>query len=135
MKKRSVGVTVVGSFFLIWGALGIWRVASFGPAIASTFAREGIRALRDEVFFTMILGYGMIIVYLVSGIGMLMLKNWARELFLVASVVYVVSYVAGLFRPGGESFVGLLVNVIWYGLIAWFLLRPSVKTQFQGSRS
>lgn len=133
MKRRSIGVIVLGIFFIIWGMLGIWRITSFGPgflpAIASALEREGILALlRDHELFSAILGCVMAVVYLASGIGVVLLKNWARRLFLAASIVYLTSNLLAAFQSGGwPSMLGI---TIWYGLIMWFLLRPSVKAQF-----
>jgi hypothetical protein len=76
---------------------------------------------------------------LVAGIGVLMLKHWARRLT-VFLAGYSASYgVFSLFKSGvifpqpyRSSGIGVLVvALIWNALILWYFLRPGVKAQFQ----
>ncbi len=82
---------------------------------------------------------------LVSGIGLLKIKNWARKLVLGISAVIIlrnlVSFIIGLTMPANPAWTtlrgrGILIFVmfvgsIFYILILWYFNRTRVKKQFQ----
>jgi len=82
-------------------------------------------------------------VWLVAGIGVLMLKNWARWLTLLAASGWLWFWGDGFlterrlervyghqWRPHGQSQWDWLIPIGWGALLLWYFLRPSVRAQF-----
>lgn len=82
-------------------------------------------------------------VWLVAGIGVLMLKNWARWLTLMVAFLWLLFEGNGalterrlerlygpVWSPYGRSQWDRLIPIGWCALILWYFLRPSVRAQF-----
>ena len=72
----------------------------------------------------------------VSGVGVLLFKNWGRSLMLVSAGLWFL-ILAGALATKTLQYrnVVVLVLLVWYGSMLWYFLRPSVKAQFQAARS
>ena len=67
--------------------------------------------------------------WLIAGIGVIRLKNWARWLTLMAAAAWVLFWgVAFCMEPKLAWHCLLILG--WGGLILWYFLRPSVRAQF-----
>lgn len=146
MKKRSTGVAILAVWFIVGGLMGIYKgYVSPDPSLKML---PSFYALASPV-----LG----IIYLVLGVGIFMLKEWAR----VGVIVYQVLNVAWtvILLPPMESYmrqtvksadpqisqelldttVGFLKGFSFFGsffvlaVIAFFLTRPKVMEQFKTS--
>ncbi len=85
------------------------------------------------------------ILYLVCGVGILKLKNWARRGIIILAMVYSILFIPAtgiilyvmLKSHKFPSFVelgitsGMILLLLYNGLILWFFNRTSIKEQFQ----
>lgn len=67
----------------------------------------------------------------ISGIGLLRLKNWARWLTIVIMGISVVWLMIDVVARG--TLIRAIYGLIFSGVVLWYFLRPSVKAQFQRS--
>jgi hypothetical protein len=122
VKKRPVGVVIVGIVLMVLGVLGI-----VGVPFVWLFAGE------SQPRHWVLGATGSILLSLISGIGILMLKNWARLLLLFWTGASLAMSAVQLVI-GGPQFLHPAVTLVWYGFMLWYFwyfLRPSVKAQFQ----
>jgi len=97
----------------------------------------GLVSKQITTFLVVLLvGTVLAISFLVSGIGILRLREWARRLILGTAVAMIAAHViqAATGLPPSAQYIALLKTVsrlIFYGLIIWFFSRASVKAQFQ----
>lgn len=121
--RRSWGITILGIFFIFIGGITVLTIlfevidslGRFGP---SSIAVNSPDALRGFFIF-----FGLPVIIYTAGIGMLLLRSWARRL-----VLYVIPLSTLLFLGiENTSIMGLLVICL---LILYFT-RPSVRKQFQ----
>ncbi len=141
--QRPTGVTILAvldflaagaclllavAFGLGFGLLGSIAGGGEGGSDAGMAVLMGLGALAGVVFVVAAL------ISLVVGVGLWKLKNWARILTIVFSILGVLSNLAGAVIPmmTGEpvsavsSLIGLGVNV----LILWYMFQPDVKQAF-----
>jgi hypothetical protein len=118
-----IGLLLMVGFGLLGGAVG--QAGEDGSGMALLM---GLGAVAGVVFLVVAL------IPLIIGIGLWKLKNWARILVIVFSILGVLSNLAGAVIPltTGEpvsavsSIIGLGVN----GLIIWYMFQPHVKEAF-----
>ena len=148
--KQPLGVKIFGALFLAFGMLGLW----FKVTALVHWLRDP--KLSSQLILAVCLLLLNLVFNLACGIGLLMLKSWARRLTmlmggLLASecvllvVVVVVARLASLPFPHGAllhwlgipaSWLGVFGSIVcWYGVIIGYFLRPSVKAQFTSSGS
>ena len=152
MKKRSVGVTILGVLFVLGGLLALLTPPLLrGLADLPQFTPEQQEQLRQALGGTkQILMTVSGVASLAAGIGLFLLQSWARVLTLVLAAVSMVQGAWGFLsllatgghtagspdQPGGGVIHALSLFVIacsvfgWNGLILWYFLRSSVKAQF-----
>lgn len=157
--RQSKGLTIFGSIFIILGIIGIaiWVVMStigFKLVIPSeesrrileeTLAQEFVNRTGLPLVFKTAASFLCLIfsvLFIISGIGILRLKRWAR----ITSVYIFILWAA--FNMGYESIITLtlakgfsfkaLINfvepvlwILWAIFIFWFFNRSSVKAQFE----
>ncbi len=90
MKKRSIGVSIFGWWYLIAGAIG---VLSF-PMLLIMRAASAFLPQKDVIFmkqftgnFYLLYALVMSIATLITAIGILKLKSWARKLIIIICIV------------------------------------------------
>ncbi len=132
-KKRSKGVTILSAWLMLSAAIGILGTISSGSAIPSLMKS---------------LNLAWLILALLCGIGLFLLKEWARK---AAITLYAFSVALGTFNlfimghiqweqiapdilPAQKTMVCILsagIYLVWFIAIAFFLTRPKVKEQFK----
>ncbi len=142
--KRSRGVTVFGVIAIIFGSLGTlgscfgWIIfIERGPLLMQALEQYGLSLDQMTTFLIhIIVGTIVSILFLVSGIGILKLREWARRLIPWTAVAFIAARViqtaTGLF--GANKYIALfkiISALIFWGLIIWFFNRTSIKAQFQ----
>lgn len=117
-KKRSVGVIIFGLLFIICTL----------PNILIRFIRLGSISLPYLI---------TPLISVVTGIGILLLKEWGRKLALISAIVVVVVSSAMFFINPEIIFKNthnLLINIYlltYFGLVWYFFTRYKVKEQFK----
>ncbi len=141
MRPRPAGVTVIAVLQFIGTAICALCGVAFlvaGGAIAATLAQQG-GAIGGSMVAA-IVGVGSIFflifaaIWLITAIGMLKLKNWARWLTIIftglsAIAALVVAVVNILHGQVGFAVVRLIFLAI-YGLILWYMFTPEVIQAF-----
>ena len=128
MKKRSKGVTFFGIAFLLIGIISMY-VSIFGVLFV----------WKNQVFAVPAIVCSA--VFITAGIGILLLKQWARYLAIISALILTLLTITRfikclLVKPEilhaeklcNEFFVlGIIAN----GVILSFFTRPKVKEQFK----
>lgn len=146
MKKRPLGVKVFGILLVFWGVDMLLSSVGVVPRLLRVFSAGHPDAARVawSLFQRFLIVPPMVaVIWLVVGIGVLMLKRWARLLAPIAPGILPVwllaEYVASVQSPLGPGAVIVLwvgccltgfVSLVWGGVSLWYFLRPSVKAQF-----
>ena len=139
--QKPAGVVVIGALYLIGAVLLILcGVAAFGvggvfleraASMGMTMGR-GIAGGVGTFIGVAAIVFGVI--FLVIGIGLISLKNWARMIAMVLAGIFVVLGLLHMlplmihFAIFRVSFV--LVRVAINALIVWYLNQPTVKQAF-----
>ena len=114
-KKRSVGVTIFGWYFILVNLIALLI----------------IRLLRPEDFLNNLTERPIVIVrlivYLIIGIGILKLKNWARIGTIVIGIFYIIAAPVAILTA---NIVGILFLLSGISML-YFFTRPKVKEQFK----
>lgn len=144
-KKRSVGVTIVGIIAIIYGINHCIFSLPLVPMFSSSI-RQG-----HFYQFPLIVLYLMPLIYIVVGINILRLKNWARILGIYAALLTIIlslwqsmgtagGFLRFFVNLGKESHSDIFPNselfftsyfTIPALLFLLFLIRPKVKEQFK----
>lgn len=130
-KKRPKGVTIFGILFLIGALFSAFYTLKY----FSIFTKWWL-------IYTSIL---YILLVFAAGVGLLMLKGWARKLSLGFAIFFIIrqtyngvrdlSYV---YNQEPSVFVissGILILILCLSvncLLFWYLSRPKIKEQFNG---
>jgi hypothetical protein len=132
--ERSRGVTIFAVLCLIWAVIELMQSLSFPnktPLVSSMFTIE-------------------ILLSIITGIGALLLREWARKtiiIYAIVSIVIVIIFHDGLLnlyrsritttdadvKALTSSFVIpmlVIARVLWRICIIFFFTRPNVKEQF-----
>lgn len=118
---RSVSITILGIVYLLFAVLlFIFGYSSFfgqHPELSTnTFFQGGL-------FF-------IALYHLIAGIGILMLRNWARYLVFVFNSITLILLFIKLIK--GLPFASKdLLSIIFYVGVIYFLARAKVKEQFK----
>jgi hypothetical protein len=142
--ERPTGVTILAvleflgaGLFALIGLLLLVGFGLLGGAAGQAGESGGMAFLMGLGAVAGVLFLVLALIPLVVGIGLWKLKNWARILVIVFSILGVLSNLAGAVVPlmVGEpvsavsSIIGLGVN----GLILWYMFQPHVKEAFGAS--
>ena len=105
--RRSVFVTVVAWMFIVLSGFAVfisigqnimvWTHPGFSELASTSGSSTGFEGFLDRNFRLFVLGFfGVTIVMLVSSIGLLKRKNWARMVIIVLLALWVLWNVASL---------------------------------------
>jgi uncharacterized membrane protein (DUF2068 family) len=146
--NKPAGVIVLAVLYFLGAAclllLGLGFIVG-GGAIAAMLSQQGQAGANPLAAMMGFLGAGVGIFFLVMGaielivgIGLIKLKNWAR---IIAIVFTVIGACFQLFMLIGSlahfNVVAMVVPVVVLAiqaLIIWYLLKPEVKAAFQGAQ-
>lgn len=129
-KKRSIGVTILGVVHLTIFSCALIR---FIQPTADDFIEMLFRALI------------IISPFIIASIGVLMLKNWARLMYiwLFSIAILIIFFTIGICGMGGEyNPIGMYIcfaifwgTILFFVSTIYFFTRPKVKQQFIKIRS
>jgi hypothetical protein len=131
-KKRSKGIVILGTFLLV--CLLPALMAAFIAAISGPGPSERIHG-PSQIRLVFILSP---VAFLLAGIGVLALKNWARVFTIIVCSVMTLLIIGLLFLSTSVDLLPLiffLAIVIIFTSIIYYLTRPKVKRQFTGAES
>ncbi len=126
--KLTKGVMIAAIYFIVHGTLGIiWPFTGLGP-----FYQEFVTQQLDYKIYWYAKEHLVNILFLVSGIGLLNKKYWARKIALIILVIsaFIISkglawgYAGG--RPTKEIYIVSIIIVCSWNSI-WFYLIKSCK--------
>lgn len=123
MNKRPLSVTIIGWFLIVTSIFSLFSALMMGsnPQVSAMLAESPLPQSVHEIV-------GIIggLISLVSGYGILKGFNWARILYIAASV-------AGLlFSLLTVPMVSIIVlGVVMLAVIAFFLFRPAANDWFK----
>jgi len=126
MPKRSIGVTVVSCILIIFSLLAF-------SIIPLSFAQYGF---HKKLIFPLSIAFIYGLLLITPGIGLLMLKPFARKLALFVTIIGMISC---LFRIIGQFLIAPIPVLIIAGITAliayvsifFYLTRPKIKEQFR----
>jgi hypothetical protein len=147
--NRPTGVTVISILYFLGTALcllfGLIFIAGGGflATIMNQQAQAGASGMAGIMAgLGAALGVFFIVIGAVDGLvgwGLLKLKNWARIVALVLSVLGACSQLFGLLRSFSNfNIVSFVVTLMVLALHVWiitYLLKPEVKAAFQGPQA
>jgi len=139
-KKRSLGLIVFATLEILIGLLGVW-VSHFVVIIDAAYG-TGASNILEMIFWgniRSILAFLILstvpVLAIISGIGVLKLRNWGRILGIaVASVFLFIALFCNLIYLRAELytlfFIPLFISILLVCCI-YFLTRPIIKEQFK----
>ena len=150
IKRRSGGIIAFGILAILFAGIGLFQGI---PLLIGMIQKSSQWTTIIDVtplplpYFRVSVIIGIIIssLLLISGIGLLKIKSWARKLVLGISVIIIlrslISLIIGLTIPTnpvwttsrgrGTLIFAMFVGSIFYILILWYFNRAAVKKQFQ----
>ncbi|MGH9777661.1 MAG: hypothetical protein ACRD5I_04550 [Candidatus Acidiferrales bacterium] len=141
---RPTGVTILAileflgaGLFILLGLLFLVGFSLLGGAAGQAGEGSGMAVLMGLGAVAGVVFLALALIPLAIGIGLWKLKNWARILVIVFSILGVLSNLAGAAIPlmtgdpvsAVSSVIGLGVN----GLILWYMFQPHVREAFGAS--
>jgi len=155
IRKRSVGVTIIGMFIILAGALilfySVFMYFIINIPSAPRFTLFLIFGLftylsKEGYIFWAILSNLVGMIYSLSGINILRLKNWGRVLVIYCSTIVLAALLiftyfkilpfmdipaARLVLVPNFILPVFLPNVLFFLIFIYFFTRPKVKEQFK----
>lgn len=130
-KQKSIGLKVFGLCGIIIS------ITSLGILIFMN--------IKYKTLFTTIHNIGFsfyILVVFISSVGIILLKAWARILWIIISSIKIIESliksinyaINALPQMKSLHFLGQFINIIIFSLIIYFLSKKSIKSQFRASR-
>lgn len=127
MRKRPTSVSVIAWILIIKSGMSL----IMGTVILNNPKGKEIIAkslLSVPLLYTIL--YVGILITIVSGIGMLKGKNWARILYVVWSVInFSISFATSPMKPI------FIPGVVLFGVITFFLFRPKANDYFSSTEA
>lgn len=143
-NKRSIGVTILGWFYIIGGLYSIFNIFTLQSKLTTYYVT--LYSLPSNYYYvTRISSIIFTIALIIFGIGLLKTLNWVRLLTIVTEIlrftcdiiifiVYVHGYMMPYFNRIGKSgsmlYAMPIIPIVWLIFILYFLNRPNIKKQF-----
>ena len=152
-KDRKTGLIVFGILEIIFGAFCALMVPLmiFGTLAATALNKSAAQSMSPDVMVPGILFYAFLAVWFIwLGIGSIKARRWARALWLIASLVWLISGIIGwvftlLFLPDIYDQMGAsgqmpqsvttVVKTVMIGFMTvFYVIVPGILVLFYGSR-
>jgi hypothetical protein len=124
----------IGAGFCVLG--GLLAVTGAGIIHSLTVQNQGAPSAGMGSLFAMLGGaisvffFVLAAVYILVGIGLWTLKNWARILVIVLAAIGIVFNLSQLLHYTSAILPTLIFSLAIDGLIIWYLLKPNVAAAF-----
>lgn len=139
-KKRSIGVTIFGIIVTLFGGLPIvGLLILFLVSIGKDDIVKILTLKNDSISQTLFLFLAYLF-FLISGIGILKLKNWARVILItLISINFIASLIGLCFSiikalKGNINLfyiISAFISLLIFVFVVYFFTRPKVKGQFK----
>lgn len=123
MSKRPLSITII-AWFLIVG--GISTPILVTAVIKNSQIRETLSHNLLPVWLQYAVVYLAACMNLVSGVGFLKAKNWARYLYILSGLGFLT-----FFNVPSAPINPILKPLIFYAVVLFFLFRPQANEYFQ----
>ncbi|MGI6495004.1 MAG: hypothetical protein ACOX5G_02765 [Kiritimatiellia bacterium] len=120
MSKKPVGVLILGWLFLALAALKL-------IGLLMVLGNDNAYDLKPIVFIVQIVSIPL---YFAIGMGLLLGKNWSRNLYLGVGIA---SFGFGIVLGGLNALVA--ARALVFGIIVFYLFRPRVTSFFMRDKS
>lgn len=135
---RPIGVTLVGIYQILRGALGMLFALSIMlfsglAAKLASIAAEGNAVERALHGFGHFIGIGVLVfglIHVAAGVGLLKVQNWARLITLLLSAIGIVLLLPTLLVSHGMPLIFGVINAI----SIFYLATPPIKRLFHADR-
>ncbi len=131
MKNRPIGVTITGLFLILNSCFSVGMVVVSYIQLVSNESEALYFNPGTEFIFKIlyIILAVLCLLWIPLGVGLFRLNQMARN----ATIGYSVLWLFGTFIVliNGKGSIFLAVLNVWSGAVLWYLLRSSVKMQFQ----
>lgn len=134
-KDKPRGIYILGGFNVLLGSLGLWRYFSLNPQAFNqaldTFKESGF---QTEASFQQFKTYGAITfifssLILLSGLGVLLKKEWGRRLCVYFAFAVIVLLALGVFLQ--PAFIKLIFpQIIYFSLLIFYFTNKNVERHF-----
>jgi hypothetical protein len=124
-KKRSIGLTVIGILLIVWPFLYLLRMVFSSSGLSRHSFFYYLPDVSNPVLFFQKL------LFIVSGIGILMLKKWARILTLCISLYGIIIWILAIAVKSHLSLTNKAAHIIFYASLCWLLALPRIKERFR----
>lgn len=144
--KRLLGVKIFGVLFTVLGCALLTVLLGEDDSMIGVlppFAMLAPWYHREPVLFYWLRMWGfvmMAVLFLMTGVGLLLYRGWARRMAVACSAIWIcVTVVEVTWLSITEPYFPLYMPVFipwvgFFGAMLWYFLRPKVKAQFQASR-
>ena len=129
MSARPTSITVIAWILIVLGGFGLLGMLMFAGMMHNPLVQQTLEASRVPAPVQLAIGFAGTLVYVVSGVALLLRQGWARYLYAVwglasfAYTLYSTPYPSVLFIP----------SVVLYLVFLFFLFRKTSRTWFARS--
>ena len=124
-KKRSVGITIIGSLLIIWPLLYLLKIPMILLNLDRFFLISRLPDIQKPIFVL------QKTLYIICGIGILRLAKLARVFVIYISLFGIVMWVADIILKIHPGLLNKIIHIVVYMSFCWILTRPRVKEQFK----
>ncbi|MDD4955196.1 MAG: hypothetical protein PHP17_04060 [Candidatus Omnitrophica bacterium] len=129
-KKRPVAIVVLGIFGI---SMGLLALLSFFNLVSHL--HEITDSPKGPTFFALMLVPVVAVFWIPAGIGILMLKKWAKNLFIAVTamrfLLAIVQLLVGLYKNVSlYAIVMVGISYLVYAYIIYYFTRPNAKELF-----
>lgn len=128
MKNRPLSVTIICWFIMISNAISILPLMGVFGSEYNALTEEIMSQSPMPVVVQKGFAFTGIAISIICGFYMLQAHNWARMLFVAASVV---GLIVGFINAPLKSV--LIPGVVLFGVMTYFLYRPNTREYFSNS--
>ena len=124
-KKKSIWLTLAGILFIAWPLFYFVRVIFISLSLTDNVIFTFLPDIPNPAFFFQKL------LFVACGVGILMLKKWARMLALIISLFGIVIWIIAIVFKSPVPLASKMAHLIFYVLLGYFFSLPKIKEQFK----
>ncbi len=124
-KKRSAGITIIGSILIVWPLLFLLKIFMVSLNLGHFHLVSMLPDIQKPIFAL------QKVLYIICGIGILRLVKLARVFVVCISLFGIVMWAAAIILKTSPVLLNKIIHIVAYMAFYWFLTRPKVKEQFK----